>query len=391
MSAVSRPRRQDARPKAKAARPAGKPGGPKSASTAPTGWRGLLTNTKVSRREIIAFSRELSTLLDAGIGISPALELLAEERKGTPFERVIRQLKEDLNTGSTIGGAMAKHPTVFPKIYIRTVATADKGAPLAQTLLHSADFMDAAQSAISQAKRALIYPALVVLVGVGVVFMLLTVSLPQMVSLFNNLDAELPLPTKILIGASNFIRADGIYLVPVIAVIVFGFVKFIKTVRGRLWLHQMLLRVPMLKSVIMTSDMSRAAAAISSLSKAGLTLPEALDVARDTVSNEVVRNALIEAQKGLLAGEGLAKPLGRAGIFPNTFIQTIKVAEDTGTLDANLRRMGDMYGKEASDRVKAMASMVEPLATVSVALVVGFIALAVILPMYTVLGAIDKH
>jgi type IV pilus assembly protein PilC len=361
-----------------------------TARTEQSSWQKLFADDRVKRQDLIAFSRELATLLEAGIGISPALELLAEQRKHTPFEPVIRALQRDLNSGLTIGGAMAKHPKIFPHIYVRSVATADRGAPLAPTLMRSVSFLDAAQSAVSQAKRAMIYPAVVITVGIGVVFMLLTVSLPQMVGLFSNLGAELPLPTRVLLAVSAFLKADGKYVFPLLALAVLLGIKALQRPRGKLWMHRMLLRAPVLSGVIIQSDMARISSSLAALSEAGLSLPEALDVAKDTVSNEVIRNALIETQRGLMAGEGLARPLGRSGLFPQTFVQTLRVAEDTGTLDANLRRMGEMYSKEASERVKTMASLVEPLATVVVAVGVGAIALSVIMPMYSALGALDK-
>ncbi len=354
-------------------------------------WRSLLSSgSKVKRQDLISFSRELATLLDAGVGISASLELLASQRKNTPFEKVLNSLRADLASGATISEAMAKHPDVFSKLFVRTMSTADRGAPLADTLKRAAGFLDSAQSAIAQAKRAMIYPAMVMIVGIGMVTMLLLVSLPQMINLFSNLNAELPLPTKILVGFSDFLKAKGMYVLPALVVLGFLGLRGLKTPKGRLWFHKVLLKAPVISKVIMASDLSRSSTALAALSEAGLPLPEALDVARDTVSNEVIRNALTDAQKGLMSGEGLSRPLARAGIFPPMFVQTLRVAEDTGTLDANLRRMGDMYGKDASEKVKALASLVEPLATVSVALAVGFIALAVILPMYTVLGAIDK-
>ena len=390
MNAVSRAKAGHTRKRGVTYRGRPAPAAKRPATGLNSAWKKLLTNEKVNRRDLIAFSRELATLLEAGIGISPALELLAEQRKGTPFEKIIRTLQTDLNSGMTIGGALAKHPKIFPHIYVRSVSTADRGAPLASTLIRSVTFLDAAQSAVSQAKRAMIYPALVMLVGVGVVFMLLTVSLPQMVGLFNSLGSTLPLPTRVLLKTSDILRNDGKLIFPLLLLFGFSAFKFSRHPKGRRLMHRAFLKMPVLSGVIMYSDMARLSGALSSLTEAGLSLPESLDVAKDTVSNDVVRGALVEAQKGLLAGEGLARPLARSGLFPKMFVQTLRVAEDTGTLDANLRRMGEHYGKEASERVKALASLVEPLSTILVALAVGMIAMSVIMPMYTALGALDK-
>jgi type IV pilus assembly protein PilC len=358
-------------------------------------WRRLndsemFSKKKPKKTEVVSFTRELTTLLESGIGMGPALLMLGGQRKTSMLGEAVLQLAEDLNSGSTIAEAMGKHPQVFPRIYVRTVSAADRGAPLAPSLKQAADFMDTAASAISQAKRSLIYPALVLMVGFGVVVMLLTVSLPQMIGLFENLGTQLPLPTRILIAMSDFLRSYPLVILGFMVAMVAGFLKFKSTERGKLAMHRMMLKTPLLKGVVISSDLARASGALSSLTQVGMPVPDAMDVARDTVGNEIIRRALTEARQGLIAGEGLAGPLDKAGLFPPTFIQTLRVAEDTGTLDANLKRMTEFYQKDAQDKVKAMVSLIEPLSTVVVALLVGFVALSVIMPMYSALGAFDK-
>ena len=358
-------------------------------------WRRLndseiFSKKKPKKTEVVSFTRELVTLLESGIGMGPALRMLGEQRKNSMLGEAVLQIAEDLNSGSTIAEAMMKHPDVFPRIYVRTVASADRGAPLAAALTQAADFMDTAASAIAQAKRSLIYPALVLTVGIGVVIMLLTVSLPQMIGLFENLETELPLPTRILIALSDFLRNYPLYVLGFMVASVVGFIKFKRTERGKLAMHRFMLKAPMLSGVVISSDLARAAGALSSLTQVGMPVPDAMDVARETVGNDIIRKALTDARQGLIAGEGLAGPLDKAGLFPPTFIQTLRVAEDTGTLDANLKRMSEFYQKDAQEKVKSMVSMIEPLSTVVVALMVGFVALSVIMPMYSALGAFDK-
>lgn len=345
---------------------------------------------KIKRAELISFSRELSTLIDAGIGIDSALKLLLEQRANTPFADVIFKLKEDLNAGVTIAESMNSQPKVFPRIYVRTVSSADRGAPLTRALNQAADFLDSAQSAMAQAKRAMIYPMMIVFVGIGIVIMLLTVSLPQMIGLFETMGADLPLPTKILISLSDFILKYPIHILGFGAVSVVGGLKLSKSDRGTRFIHKMMLKVPMLGPIIIGADLARSAGALASLSEVGLPLPDAMEVAQETAGNLIIREALSNARLGLIAGNGLARPLEKTGLFPPTFIQTLKVAEDTGTLDENLRRMSEFYQKDSSERVKSMVGLIEPLATIAVALAVGFIAMAVIMPMYSILGSFTQ-
>lgn len=349
-----------------------------------------LGSKKIKRPELISFSRELATLIEAGVGIEAALKLLLEQRSGTPFEAVIEQLREDLNAGKTIAQSMTEQPNVFPRVFVRTVSSADRGAPLTRTLTQAADFLDSAQSAMAQAKRSMIYPMMIVLVGIGVVTMLLTVSLPQMIGLFETMGAALPLPTKVLIQLSELIRTYPLHILGTLVVLGFGGMKLSKTEKGIRFIHKMMLKTPMLGDIVIGGDVARSAGALASLSEVGLPLPEAMEVAQETASNVLVREALTEAREGLVAGNGLARPLEATKMFPPTFIQTIKVAEDTGTLDDNLRRMSDFYQKDSSERVKAMVGLIEPAATISVALAVGFVAMAVVMPMYSILGKLGE-
>jgi len=357
-------------------------------------WKRLnsieISAKKIKRAELIAFSRELSTLIDSGIGIESALNLLMEQRVGTAFEPVINQLKEDLNSGKTIAESMGAQPNVFPRVYVRTVSSADRGAPLNRTLSQAADFLDSAQSAMAQAKRAMIYPAMVVLVGIGVVTMLLTVSLPQMIGLFETMGAGLPMPTKVLIKISGFLTGYPLHILGGLVGAVFAGLKLSKTERGTRLVHKAMLKAPMLGQIVVGGDVARATGALASLSEVGLPLPEAMEVAQETASNILVREALDEAREGLVAGNGLSRPLAKSGMFPTTLIQSIRVAEDTGTLDENLRRMSDFYQVDSSEKVKGMVGMIEPIATISVALAVGFVAMAVIMPMYSILGSIEQ-
>jgi type IV pilus assembly protein PilC len=349
-----------------------------------------LGSKKIKRPELISFSRELATLIEAGVGIEAALKLLLEQRSGTPFETVIEQLREDLNAGKTIAQSMTEQPNVFPRVFVRTVSSADRGAPLTRTLTQAADFLDSAQSAMAQAKRAMIYPMMIVLVGIGVVTMLLTVSLPQMIGLFETMGAALPLPTKVLIQLSELIRTYPLHILGALVVVGFGGMKLSKTEKGIRFIHKMMLKTPMLGDIVIGGDVARSAGALASLSEVGLPLPEAMEVAQETASNVLVREALTEAREGLVAGNGLARPLEATKMFPPTFIQTIKVAEDTGTLDDNLRRMSDFYQKDSSERVKGMVGLIEPAATITVALAVGFVAMAVVMPMYSILGKLGE-
>ncbi|MBM3956737.1 MAG: type II secretion system F family protein [Gemmatimonadetes bacterium] len=346
-----------------------------------------LSSGKVKARELASFSRELATLLESGIPVVSALETMAEQRAGRPLGAVIEAVVADLSAGQTIAAALSKHPEVFDRAYVRTVATSDRGAPLAAAVAQVADFLDNAESALSQAKKAMIYPVIVLTLGAGVTFVMMTVALPPMIGLLQNLKVDLPIQTRLLMALSGFLGAYKLPLAVGAIVAAFAAHRYLKTDRGRMALHRAMLRVPVVSRLVVQSDVARVSGALASLTEVGLPLPEALEVATETASNGVVRQALGRVRSALLAGDGFAAPMAAAGLFPPTFTQTLRVAEDTGTLDRSLRRMADYYKREATDTVKALVSLLEPLSTVVIALLVGFIAMAVIVPMYSALGS----
>ncbi len=342
---------------------------------------------KPRTRDIVALTRELATLLEAGVSVVPALELLREQRAGTSLEPVIAELVQDLNAGRQLAEAMSKHP-VFGRAYVRTIAASDRGAPLVRSLMQAADFLDTADSAIAQAKRAMIYPMMVLTIGIAVTLLMITTALPPMIGLLENLDSDLPLPTRVLMALSEALVSYKSQLLLGLMAIALGVYRYVKSERGQMAIHRALLRLPVVSTVVVHSDIARASAAMGALTEAGLPLPEAVEVAKETVSNRVIRDALEKARQGLLAGEGLAQPLADTGVLPKTFTQTLRVAEETGTLDQNLKRMAEYYQKESTESVKSLVGLIEPLSTIAVALLVGFIAMAVIMPMYSALGSL---
>ena len=361
---------------------------PPRARSAEKRFLGLsLSSGKVNKRELTAFSRELATLLESGIPLVPALGMMTEQRAGSPLGIVLEAITADLNAGESLAEALAKHPKVFTRAYIRTVATSDRGAPLSAAMTQVADFLDSAESALSQAKKAMVYPAIVLTLGGGVTFIMITVALPPMIELLVNLKVDLPLQTRVLMALSGFLGAYKLPLAAAIVALAIGARKYLRTDRGRLALHRAMLRAPVLSRLVIQNDVARVSGALASLTEVGLPLPEALEVATETASNEVIRQALTRVKAALLAGDGLAGPLVSAGVFPTTFTQTVRVAEDTGTLDTNLKRMAAYYQREASETVKTLVALLEPISTVVIALLVGFIAMAVIVPMYSALGS----
>ncbi len=349
----------------------------------------FLSKKKVSRDEIITFTRELATMLESGVPISKSLDLLAAQREGEPMGPIATQISQDLIGGATLVEAFGRHTEVFSEGYIRSIMSASRGAPVAQSLYKAADFMSERANIMGEMRRQLTYPALVVVIGMVIVTILLTVSLPQMINLFSNLDSELPVPTRILIAISNAIRGYPEYIALSLLIASLGTFRFVKSSRGRRFVHKAVLYVPMLNKIILFNDISRFSDVSSSLLESGMQLPATLEVAQDSVGNDIIREVLRGVSKAAEMGEGIAQPMKRSGVFPGTFTQSLEVAENTGTLAETLQRLSVLYRDDASLKIKSMVGMVQPMSTIFVAVIVGFIAISVIMPMYTALGQFD--
>ncbi len=349
----------------------------------------FLSKKKVTRDDVIGFTREFATLLESGLTIGNSLELLAAQRVDEPLGPVIQKVSEDLVAGDTLAEAFSKHPEIFDEGFTRSISSASRGAPIARALYRAADFMSERASVMSEMKRQLAYPVLVLVVGIVIVGVLLTVSLPQMMNLFTNLDSELPTPTRILIAISNGIRGYPEYIALGMLVVVIGTFRFTRTKQGRRLIHLAALKIPGLRKIVLFNEISKMSEVTSSLLESGMPINAAIDAAKDSVGNDIVREAMIEVRDGLQSGDGLAAPLRQTGLFPATFTQSLEVAENTGTLTETLSRLSRLYREEARVNIKSLVGMVQPLSTILVALIVGFIAISVIMPMYTALGQFD--
>ena len=221
------------------------------------------------------------------------------------------------------------------------------------------------------------------------VAVLLTVSLPQMIGLFSSLDSELPVPTKVLIAISETIRGYPEYILLSLLVSGLAGLRFAKSNRGRTFVHKMVLVVPMVNKIVLYNDISKFSDVLSSLLESGMPIDSAMDVAKDSVANDLIRSGLGRVAHGLESGEGIAQPMRRTKMFPATYTQSIEVAENTGSLSETLARLSRLYREEARTSIKSLVGMVQPLSTIFVALIVGFIAISVIMPMYTALGQFE--
>ncbi|MBU2009536.1 MAG: type II secretion system F family protein [Chloroflexi bacterium] len=338
------------------------------------------------RGEVIAFTRQLATILECGIGLTAGLNILKSQAKSRAFRRVLGTILDDLGQGEAFSAAIAKYPHVFNHLYCRMVGVGEKSGQLEQALRQVASYMEKQGLMMKKITKAMTYPAMVLGLAVLVTIVLVTVALPPMMGVFEQFGSELPATTRALMFITKLFSAHGLVVFGTLgAAIVLG-LMYSRRSAGKHLRDRILLRMPVIGSIIITGEVARFSRIMAMLLKAGVTMPDTMELVCQTSNNKVIKAALIEARKELLQGQGLSGPIGKARIFPPLFIQMMVVGEETATLDTTLSTVADAYESETEEKIAMMMTMLEPMMTLAIALVIGFIALSMITPMYSLLG-----
>jgi len=344
---------------------------------------------RVKPSHLIIFSRQLALLIESGVDIITALELLREQVDSKLFKKALADIGSDLRGGSALAVAMAKHPRIFNNLYCKMIAVGEKTGGLEIVARQIADYIERENSAVKKVKSALMYPVVVIVIAIVVAIVLMMVALPPMVNMFASLGAELPLPTRILIGLAGFMTEHGMKLILGLLVTVGLVYTWVRTPKGRYALHGLLLRIPIMGRIILLQEISRICRSMSLLLRGGLALPEIMALVIQSCNNLVVAASLTQIRKHMLAGEGLARPIAADPLFPALMVQMVKIGEETGGLDATLITVAETYETEAADKTANLIRLIEPTMTVLIAGGVGFIAIAMFMPMYSVLSVVE--
>jgi type IV pilus assembly protein PilC len=340
-------------------------------------------------RDVILFSRQLATLVDSGVALTAALELLGSQISNRWLARTVNQVMDDVRIGSSLSDAMAKHTLAFPELYCRMIEVGERSGNLAQVLQRLADYLERTQVTLAKVRGAMSYPAFILCLAVVVVLILLNVALPPMVRLFEEFGAELPWPTLLLMGVARFLADHGLKLFWVAAALSLLGWAFASRPSGRRQLHRLLLRLPLVGKVSIHGAVARLSRTLSILVGSGLSLPESLELSRQTLGNVVLRETLDGVRQETLQGRGLSRPLAAVRYFPRMLSYLVRIGEETGTLDSHLATAADFYEKEVDRALRTMTTVLEPALIIGIGLLVGFVAVSVILPMYDLLGAIQ--
>ena len=339
-------------------------------------------SSKVTSAELAMLTRQLATLLSAGFPLVSALHTLIPQTRSSYLKQVLSQVKDSIEGGSTFAGGLSQYPDIFSDIYINMVKSGESSGTLEIVLNRLAEISERQQALNHKIKSAMAYPILMFFVGTAILVFLLTYIVPTITSMFADMDQVLPLPTILLIGVSEYLKDYWWAFLIAIAAGVFGMKKFIATERGRYLYDRFVLSVPIVGPLRQKLAVGRFARTLGSLLENGVSLMAALDIVKNIVGNRLIADAIDSAAQAVEKGGSLSKALDESGLFPHITIQMIQVGENSGELESMLGKIADIYENEVETTVSGMTAMLEPLIILFMAVIVGFIVLAIALPIF---------
>jgi len=343
---------------------------------------------KVSQRAIAIFTRQLATMIDAGLPLVQSLEILSVQQEQKLFKDIIRQIREDVEGGSTFAGALKKHPNTFDDLYTNLVVAGEEGGILDNILLRLAGYIEKAEALKKKVKSAMVYPSTIVGVAVIVVMILMIFVIPVFESMFKSAGQTLPLPTLIVITMSKLIKKYVFIVVPGLILLFYLFRRYHKTENGRTVIDRLLLKLPVFGPLLQKISVARFSRTLGTLVSSGVPILDGLNIVSKTSGNKTIETAILNARASIREGETIAEPLGRSGMFPPMVIQMISVGESTGALDSMLSKIADFYEEEVDVAVGNLTSLLEPFLMVFLGVVIGGVVISMYLPIFQMASAV---
>jgi len=338
---------------------------------------------KISAKEISIFTRQLSTLLGAGIPLVPSFTVLMAQTKNPLLQKILAQIRADLNEGKSLTASMENYPRVFPPFYINMVKAGEASGTINLVLERLADFSESQQELVSKIRSALAYPLIMLLVGSMVILLLMTFVVPKITGIFADMEQTLPMITVVLIAVSNFLKSFWWLILLIIFAGIAAF-KYLTTgtQAGRRFWDSFRLKAPVWGSLNMKIAVARFSRTLATLLQSGVPLLSAMEIVHNVVNNVYIGEAITSAAKEVEEGQSLAVPLAASGLFPPMVTEMIAIGEQTGSLEKMLNRIAIAYETEAQSDVMVMTSLLEPIMILLMGLIVGFIVFSILLPIF---------
>jgi len=343
---------------------------------------------KVKQRSIAIFTRQLATMIDAGLPLVQSLEILSSQQESKLFKNVIREIREDVEGGSTFAGALKKHPTTFNELYTNLVVAGEEGGILDNILNRLANYIEKSEALKKKVKSALIYPATIVGVAVIVVMILMIFVIPVFETMFKSAGSNLPLPTLIVVTLSKLIKKYVVVFIPAVILLIYLGRKYHQTQGGKMVIDRLLLKLPVFGPLFKKIAVARFSRTLGTLVSSGVPILDGLSIVSRTSGNRTIETAILNARASIREGETIAEPLSRSNIFPPMVIQMISVGESTGALDSMLSKIADFYEEEVDIAVSNLTSLLEPFLMIFLGVVIGGVVIAMYLPIFNMASAV---
>ena len=343
----------------------------------------------IKMRDIVIFTRQFSTMINAGLPLVQALDILAKQTENKVLAATTRDIVFDVESGHTVADALAKHPKAFSDLYVNMVAAGEAGGILDTILMRLATFMEKNDALVRKVKGAMIYPTVIMSVAAIAIAVLLVFVIPVFENMFAGVGLALPLPTRIVIGASDFLRGFWWAVAATIAAGVWLLRRYYATSGGKLNIDRLLLRFPVLGDVLRKSAVSRFTRTLGTLISSGVSILDGLEITAKTAGNRVIQDAIMQSRSSIAGGDTIAAPLQKSAVFPPMVISMIAVGEQTGGLDEMLSKIADFYDEEVDAAVSGLLSLLEPIMIVFLGVIVGGMVVAMYLPIFDMINAVQ--
>ena len=347
-----------------------------------------LFRPKVTGKDVVIFTRQLSTMIDAGLPLVQSLEILSKQQENSSFKNTLSEIQADVESGTTFADSMRKHPKVFDNLYSNMIEAGETGGILDTILSRLAIFMEKAMALKKKVKGAMTYPAICLAISILILIVILVFVIPVFEEMFSQMDAALPIPTQIVVSLSNAFKENLIWIILPIIGIIYLFKKVYGTEKGRLRVDQALLRAPVVGMLIRKVAVAKFTRTLSTMLQSGVPILEALQVVARTAGNKVIERAVLRTADSIAEGRPIAEPLEESGVFPNMVVQMINVGESVGALDTMLEKIADFYDEEVDQAVSNLTAMIEPFMMVFLGGMIGTLVVAMYLPIFQMAGNI---
>jgi type IV pilus assembly protein PilC len=345
---------------------------------------------KVKTKELAIFTRQFSVMIDAGLPLVQCLEALAQQQENKVFQNVLQAVRTEVEGGSTLANAMRQHPKVFDDLFTNMIAAGEAGGILDTILQRLASYIEKAVKLKRAVKSAMVYPVVVLTIAVGVIILILWKVVPIFSTLFASMSVTLPLPTRIVIAGSNFVGRYIIFILPAFFVLGYAFKKYYKTENGRRTVDRIVLKIPVLGSVMKKIAVARFSRTLSTLISSGVPILEGLEITAKTAGNAIVEESILKTRDSIEEGKTIVEPLRDAGIFPSMVTQMVGVGEQTGALDAMLTKIAEFFEDEVDAAVADLLTAIEPLMILVLGVIVGGIVISMYLPLFSLISKLSS-